>query len=945
MNAPEQLITETKSVCCYCGTGCGVIISSVESSVGAHDTPLGVASSSDTPSRKIIAVRGDPDHPANFGRLCSKGSTLHLTTQITGRALYPELRSSRDAPRSKVTWDTALDIAADKFADIIKTHGPDAVAFYVSGQLLTEDYYVFNKLARALVGTNNIDSNSRLCMSSAVAGYKATLGSDAVPCSYADIALADLFLLAGSNTAWAHPIVFRRIEDAKAANPNLKIIVIDPRKTDTAAMADLHLAITPGSDVILYAAMLHVLLWEGFVDREFVAAHTSGIDALRAQVSEITPGAAAAVCGVSAEQIIQAARWFGEAKAPLSMWCQGLNQSIHGTSSNTALIHLHLATGKIGQPGMGPFSLTGQPNAMGGREVGAMANLLPGHRALDNENDRAELAALWGVSALSSTTGKTAVEMFDAIRDGKIKAVWIACTNPAHSLPDQAKVREALYAAEFVIVQDCFADTETCAYADLLLPAATWGEKEGTVTNSERRISRVRKAVDAPGEARADSEIVVDFARRLEAKLNSSVGADDTLFPFTSAARIYDEHVATTIGRDLDIGALSHARLDAIGPQQWPFPASAVHATPRLFQNKKFATPDGRARFAKLDLRLTAESPDAKYPIRLTTGRLRDQWHGMSRTGRSARLYAHEAAPRVMVHASDLARRGVANGQLARISSRRGSIVLPIQSSDEVRPGQAFAAMHWGARSLSHAGINELMQAAIDPTSKQPELKHAAIRIEAAELPWRLVALRAATSEASETLLHWRNRLSPMLAQFDYAALTLTGRDDAVLKLHIASACALTADVLAEICNAFEFDTGRMTSYTDHSRSIIKHADIDSSDGPMRGQITGLLFAGEIAATDWLCDLMLARLPLGESLRYLFAPTARIPNAPPAASRAICNCFGVTEAQILSVIESGADLPALQTQLKCGTECGSCLPELRRMVGDARGEQTLVLAA
>ncbi|MBP7080859.1 MAG: molybdopterin-dependent oxidoreductase [Rhodocyclaceae bacterium] len=906
------------------------------------------------PLRRITGIRGDPDHPANFGRLCSKGSTLHLTTQITGRALYPEFRLSRSDPRTKVTWDDALDTAAKKFAGIIKDHGPDAVAFYISGQLLTEDYYVFNKLARALIGTNNIDSNSRLCMSSAVAGYKATLGSDAVPCSYEDIALADLFLLTGSNTAWAHPIVFRRIEAAKAANPNLRIIVIDPRKTDTAAMADMHLAITPGSDVILYAAMLHVLLWEGFVDRDFIAAHTTGFDALRAQVSEVTPGAAAAVCGVTAEQIVQAARWFGEAKTPLSLWCQGLNQSIHGTSNNAALIHLHLATGKIGKPGMGPFSLTGQPNAMGGREVGAMANLLPGHRALDNPSDRAELAALWGVPALSSAPGKTAVEMFDSIREGKIKAVWIACTNPAHSLPDQAKVREALLAAEFVVVQDCFADTETCNYADLLLPAATWGEKDGTMTNSERRISRVRKAVDAPGDARPDWEIVVDFARRLEVKLASSVGAgvesrlrtaeplhgreavlcetpaSPPLFPFTTAAQIYDEHAMLTLGRDLDIGGLSHAKLDELGPQQWPFASTAAAGTPRLYQDNKFATPDGRARFAKLDLRLTAESPDAKYPIRLTTGRLRDQWHGMSRTGRSARLYAHEATPRLMVHASDLARRGMSNGQLARISSRRGSVVLPVQSGDEVQPGQAFAAMHWGARSLSNAGINELMQAAIDPTSKQPELKHAAIRIEVAELPWRVVALRASptsTTAGEDKLLHWRNRLSPLLGQFDYAALTLAGRDDALLKLQIASAAPLPADALAKLCTALEFDVSRMTNYTDQSRNIIKHADIDNTSG----QINGLLFAGEIAATDWLANLMLARQPLGESLRYLFAPTAKIPNAPPAASRTICNCFGITEAQILSVIESGADLPALQSQLNCGTECGSCLPELKRM--------------
>ncbi|MDZ4251575.1 MAG: molybdopterin-dependent oxidoreductase, partial [Sulfuritalea sp.] len=648
------MVSATRSTCPYCGTGCGVIIETV----GAGATA------------KIVDVRGDPDHPANFGRLCSKGASLHLTaglTGLTGRALVPEYRAARDEVRRPVSWGTALDAAAERFAALINEHGPDAVAFYVSGQLLTEDYYVFNKLARAMVGTNNIDSNSRLCMSSAVAGYKATLGSDAVPCSYADIALADLFLLAGSNTAWAHPVLFRRIEDAKAANPDLKIVVVDPRRTDTAAMADLHLAITPGSDTILYSAMLHVMLWEGLVDEAFIAAHTNGFPALRAQVRELTPAAAAASCGVPADDIVTAARWFGEAAAPLSMWCQGLNQSTHGTANNAALIHLHLATGKIGRPGMGPFSLTGQPNAMGGREVGAMANLLPGHRNLADAADRAELAALWGVPSIPAAPGKTAVELFDALREGTIKAVWIACTNPAHSLPDQTRVREALQQAEFVVVQDAYADIETAAYADLLLPAASWGEKDGTVTNSERRISRVHAAVAPPGEARADWKIAADFARRLGAR----VGAGDTanrLFGFTDTAQVFAEHVATTRGRDLDIGGLSHAVLEQRGPQQWPCPDGATAGQERLYADHRFATDDGRACFVPLTFNLTAEAPDARFPLRLTTGRLRDQWHGMSRSGRAVRLSAHEPAPRLLLNPADLERRGFKEGDLARVA-------------------------------------------------------------------------------------------------------------------------------------------------------------------------------------------------------------------------------------------------------------------------------------
>lgn len=932
MNAPEPPLRETRSVCCYCGTGCGVIIESAEK-VGDGGTAT------------IVGVRGDPAHPANFGRLCSKGASLHLTTQRSSRALTPELRASRAVARAPTSWDVALDTAAERFAAIIREHGPDAVAFYISGQLLTEDYYVFNKLARALVGTNNIDSNSRLCMSSAVAGYKATLGADAVPCNYEDIDLADLLFIAGSNTAWAHPIVFRRIEAAKANNPQLKLVVVDPRRTDTAAMADLHLAITPGSDVVLYSAMLHVLLWEGMVDEAFIAAHTSGFAALRDKLRELTPAAAAATCGVPAEDIVQAARWFGAAKAPLSLWCQGLNQSTHGTGNNAALIHLHLATGTIGRPGMGPFSLTGQPNAMGGREVGAMANLLPGHRDLASPADRAELAALWGIPGLSETPGKTAVELFDALHEGSIKAVWIACTNPAHSLPDQTRVREALRRAEFVVVQDAFADIETAAFADLLLPAASWGEKEGTVTNSERRVSRVRAAVAPPGEARADWAIAAEFARRLGEK----VGAGETarrLFGFADPAAIFAEHVALTAGRDLDMSGMSYRLLETEGPQHWPLRPGERNGQARLYADRRFATADGRARFAPLSFALTAEAPDARYPFRLLTGRLRDQWHGMSRTGRAARLAGHEPTPRLLLNGDDLRRRGLAVGELARIKSRRGEIVLPVADSADMKPGQAFLAMHWGGRSLSHAGSNQLMLSAFDPLSKQPELKHAAVSIEPAQLPYRVIALRAAEAGENEgedesegegeaeQVLRWRERLAASLADFDYAALTLAGRERPLLALSIASAQPLPATQLDALIA--QLDMTDSIAYHDPARAIVKRARIDHADGALQG----VLLAGETAAADWLREQMVSRQPLGELRRWLFAPAAQPPVAITAAGRTVCNCFGVSESQIDELLRAGASLTQVQDQLKCGTSCGSCLPELRRMA--ARADARLV---
>ena len=493
---PDMIINlnEVKTTCPYCGVGCGVLAT--------------------TDGARITAVRGDPEHPANFGRLCTKGSTLHLTTTPYGRALHPEMRTSRKEDRKRVSWDVALDNLVENFAKTIAEHGPDSVGFYISGQLLTEDYYVFNKLAKGLIGTNNVDTNSRLCMSSAVAGYKATLGADAPPACYDDLNHAELIVIAGSNASWAHPIVYRRLEDAKAKNPALKVVCIDPRRTETARAADMHLPILPGTDVALFNAVLHWLMWEDATDANYIAAHTEGFAELKTAVRECTPAWAARICGVNESQIVEFATWWKQSNATLSMYCQGLNQSACGTDKNAALINLHLATAQIGKPGAGPFSLTGQPNAMGGREVGGLANLLPGHREVADPEHRAEVAKLWGVDSLPSVPGKSAVEMFDAVRRGEIKLLWIACTNPAQSLPDLRAVAEAFENAECVIVQESFRTTESAKLADVLLPASTWGEKHGTVTNSERRVTHVNGVLPPPGCARHDWDIVVDFARR-----------------------------------------------------------------------------------------------------------------------------------------------------------------------------------------------------------------------------------------------------------------------------------------------------------------------------------------------------------------------------------------------------------------------------------------------
>ena len=924
-------MAETRSTCPYCGVGCGVII---ESQAG-----------------QITGVRGDPEHPANFGRLCTKGSTLHLTATQTiamhTRLLQPQLRLRRDEAREVVGWDTALNTAADRFADIVRTHGPDAVGFYISGQLLTEDYYVFNKLAKGLIGTNNVDTNSRLCMSSAVAGYKQTLGADAPPACYDDLNQAATLFIAGSNTAFAHPILYRRIEDAKRANPLQRMVVVDPRRTDTAEAADLFLQIQPGTDVALFNGMLHVMLWEGWVDAAYIAAHTSGFDALKTRVREFTPKDTASLCGIKEADLVQAARWFAgldDAGAPrkptLSLYCQGLNQSSSGTAKNAALINLHLATGQIGKPGAGPFSLTGQPNAMGGREVGGLANLLSAHRDLSNPEHRAEVARLWGVADVPAKPGKSAVEMFEAVADGEIKALWIACTNPAQSMPDVTAVRAALERAEFVVVQEAFATTATCGYADLLLPASTWGEKDGTVTNSERRISRVRSAVPAVGEARDDWRIATDFARRLEARLRPG---QPTLFDYPSAESIWNEHRESTRGRDLDITGLSYAALE-IAPQQWPFPQGAAHATARLYSDGVFATDDGRARFVDTAYTKTAESRDARHPFALNTGRLRDQWHGMSRTGTIGRLFGHVPEPMIEMHGQDMQRLALAEGDLVHVTSKRGSIVLPARASGQVALTQAFIAMHWGDEFLSGAtskgaraaGVNALTSPAYCPSSKQPELKHAAVKILKAELPWRLLCVAWL---APDQALKARAQLAPLMQNFSFATCVPFGRERSGVLLRAAAFEAADEALLARIETVLGLSAQGVMHYADKRRGQRRSMRVVPSGAETR--LDGFLLAGDISAETWVKPLLQDELPAQAYGRLLLIPGAKAPVAVTTRGKQVCSCFDVSERQIeqtLQGIVGSADtrLAQLQATLKCGTNCGSCIPELKRIIHTSR---------
>ena len=889
----------TASTCCYCGVGCGVLIE--------HD------------GARILGVRGDPEHPANYGKLCSKGSTLHLTGDLDARALYPELRLGKGLARARTDWDSALDHAASVFAETIREHGPDSVAFYISGQLLTEDYYAFNKLARALVGTNNIDSNSRLCMSSAVVGYKRSLGADAPPCNYEDIELSDCLLIAGSNMAYAHPVLFRRLEEAKARRPEMKVIVVDPRRTDTCDLADLHLAILPGTDVALFHGILHLLLWEGWIDRRYIDAHTEGFDALKTLVRDYTPAAVADICGISQADLLQAADLIGKAPSFLSLWCMGLNQSSAGSAKNSALINLHLATGQIGKPGAGPFSLTGQPNAMGGRETGSLSNLLPGHREAGNAGHRAEVAGYWGVNSLPESSGLTAVELFDAVRSGQVKALWIACSNPAQSLPDQSKVHEALRNCPFVVVQEAFATTETCAYADLLLPAASWGEKEGSVTNSERRITHVRRAVPAPAEARPDWAITCDFARRLERHLRPGL---PSLFAFDSAESLFEEYKQLTRERDLDLSGLSYALLDEQGPQQWPFPTGASSGSPRLYGDGRFATDSGRAQFVSEAYQAPRDKREARYPLSLLTGRLRDQWHGMSRTGTAALLFSHAPEAQLSLHPDELRRRHLNSGDLVAARSRRGSLILPVVADAAIRPGQAWLPMHWGDRFLKGLGSNVLTQPAFDPLSKQPELKLSTIEVSKVELPWQLFAL------VEGDVQHRLSQLRPLFDGFAFASLTLTGRERPALQIRAASVVAPEPDLLAQIDALLDLDHGPVLSYDDPRRTVGKRVRIED------GRITALRLAGETMARDWLKSLWQEGKADAELRRWLLAPRSTPPGsaADQQLQKTLCNCLNVSEQAICAGIARGLDLDGLKNELKCGTSCGSCVPEIKRLL-------------
>ncbi|WP_299899208.1 nitrate reductase [uncultured Aquimarina sp.] len=691
-----------KTTCSYCGVGCGIIAKK--------------------DAKGVITVEGDPDHPVNRGMLCSKGMNLHHVVQDkSDRILYPQMRWSKGHELQRVSWDKALDRAVAVFNTIIDKYGPDSVGFYVSGQCLTEEYYLVNKLTKGFIGTNNIDTNSRLCMSSAVVGYKQALGEDSVPIAYEDIELADCFMIAGANPAWCHPILFRRIEAHKEKNPNTKIIVVDPRKTQSCDIADLHLQIIPGTDVVLYNAIAKRLIDRRKMDKSFIANHTDNFDQLKESLQSTSLTEAAKICGVTVADIKKAASYISNAKGFITLWAMGLNQSSIGVNKNNALLNLSLLTGHIGKPGSGPFSLTGQPNAMGGREVGGMANLLAAHKDLANQEHRTEVANFWGGKEISGKPGLTATEMFDALESGKLKAVWVICTNPLVSLPNVNKVEKALKNAKFVVVQDISYRSETLEYADLILPAAGWAEKEGTMTNSERRITYLNKVVDPPGEALPDAEILWKFAQRMGYRG----------FDYTSAEEVFKEHCQLTKGTNIDITGLSYERLKNEGSFQWPVPESNHSGTARLFENKKFYTDTGNAKFVVPRFtKPTSELLTERHPLILTTGRVRDQWHTRTKTGKVNRLLTHIPHPFLEINQVDAFLRNIKDGDIAVVESKRGKVQVKVKVSDTIGKGVVFLPMHWGKVLGNDFGrANNLTTSIIDPISKEPDFKFSAVQV------------------------------------------------------------------------------------------------------------------------------------------------------------------------------------------------------------------------
>jgi len=870
-------VSAVSTTCPYCGVGCGV-----------SATPGG---------EREVAVAGDKAHPANFGRLCSKGTALGRTVGLEGRLLHPAIGGRR------ASWARAADLVARSFRRTIARHGPDSVAFYVSGQLLTEDYYAANKLMKGFIGSANIDTNSRLCMASAVMAHKQAFGADLVPGCYEDLELADLVVFCGHNAAWTHPVLVRRMEAAKARGQ--RWVCLDPRRTDTAEMSDLHLALAPQSDVRLWNGLLAHLIESGAVDRAYVAAHVAGFEAVEAAlaVDDQSISAVAADCGVEPDALAAFYQLFARTPRTVSLFSMGANQSAQGVAKGSAIINAHLATGRIGKPGACPFSITGQPNAMGGRESGGMATTLAAHMDFADA-DRARVQRFWSSPTIAPKPGLKAVDMFEAVHSGQVKAIWIMATNPAVSMPDAGRVREALEKCPFVVVSEAMADTDTMAFADVALPALTWGERDGTVTNSERRISRQRPMFAAPGEARADWRIVADVAARM--------GHADA-FNWRTSADVFREYARLTAfendgARFLNLGPLAGADYNAIAPVQWPVTPSG--GTARLFEDGRFQTPDGRARMVPVSPKPPAEQVSGGFPLSLNTGRVRDQWHTMTRSALAPELNLHIPEPYVEMHPDDAAEAGLKDGMLARVRTPRGEAVAVARVSDRQRRGSLFMPMHWTAAYAPQGRSNHLIAPHRDPGSGQPEFKHSPARLSAWRDTWRgFLMCRGRAEPPPGASLVWRRTIRAGCQVHEFA-----GRGDEAERGVVAR--AFSAGVAGEMLSLDDPAIGAFRrAWIEHGR-LQQVLFITQGTLPPRDWLAGLFEVAELAPTDRIA--LLAGRPLG-------------PVEDPGSI--VCACLKVGTRAVGKAIAGGAgSVEAVGAATGAGTNCGSCRVEIARML-------------
>ncbi len=879
-----------QTTCPYCGVGCGI-------TAGLGNAPT---------------IKGDTDHPANFGRLCSKGSTLAHTLRVDGRLLHPKIHGVR------ASWDQATTYIARQFQQTIAEHGPDAVAFYVSGQLLTEDYYVANKLMKGFIGSANIDTNSRLCMSSAVAGHKRAFGEDSVPGCYEDLEIADLIILTGSNTAWCHPVLFQRIKAAKLRNPAMKVVVIDPRQTATCEIADLHLPLKPGTDVLLFNGLLTYLSDNAGLDLYYIWQFTSGFDAAVASARNNAPTieSVATGCDLDACQVLTFYRWFADTAKTVTCFSQGVNQSSSGTDKVNAIINCHLATGRIGKPGASPLSLTGQPNAMGGREVGGLANQLAAHMDFDPTSiDRVQ--RFWNADRMAIQAGLKAVELFEAVEQGTIKALWIMGTNPVVSLPNADQVKRALAACPLVIVSDCIEQTDTTAFAHVLLPATGWGEKDGTVTNSERRISRQRALLETAGEARQDWRILRDVAH--------AMGFADQ-FQYQCAADVFREHAALSAFENdgqgfrlFNLGGLqqiSNNDYDQLQPLQWPV-VQPDQTSQRLYSDGFFSTPDSKGRFVAVSSKPPANIPDEKWPLILNTGRVRDQWHTMTRTALAPPLNQHKPEPFVELHNETACQFGIEEGHFVRITSPWGTMLAKATLGTNIRQGEIFVPMHWNEQYARAARVGALVNPATDPYSGQPESKHTPCRIERWQPSWT-------------GFLFSRQELA--LPHCTYASKI---RGDLFCRYELAGDQPLPdwRTLAVQLKLPMPQEDAPSLLYADPGAGSLRWSWL--SDGQLDSCVfinTGESATVRNADRSWIASLFHKPTLNDQDRKALLS--GKSPAGIEDVGKTVCACFGVGEKTILKAIrdqqlKTAADVGKC---LKAGTNCGSCVAEIKSLL-------------